>query len=269
MLKTLLIIAILWLIVGHILMWALARKFAPTGGMDAVGKAIFYVMVWKISVWGPPIILASISLFSWLYSNHRWMIKYVILALVLVIVLWKLYNTLGRQILMTPKKNASSIQKYPDWLEDEKNFYSRYGQSRWTEYDYICDYIGQKVVDATVSNIHRIYPRTYQEIRVNYVNTALEETTKAVPHVTGYEYIMDITSIIGKRANSPSYGYLLGNEELLAVAEHYGKRLNTEHALNIYQFGKSAFNNFHSDYPMVALFYDDGTMDLVVTAPVR
>ena len=158
---TLLIIAVLWLIVGHILMWTLARKFAPSGGIDAVGKAIFYVMVWKISVWGPPIILASISLFSWLYSNHRWMIKFVIIAVVLVLVLRKLYNTLGRQILMTPKKNASSIQKYPDWLEDEmKSRSSRYMKSRWTEYDEICDYIDRVVVDATVSNIRRIYPRT-------------------------------------------------------------------------------------------------------------
>ncbi|WP_074753938.1 hypothetical protein [Butyrivibrio fibrisolvens] len=264
----LLIIAIIWLFVGHILMWTLGRKLAPSGGLDSIANALFYVMVWRSLVWGPPIILTLVGLFSWLYNSHIGMIKYVILAIVFVLILRKLYGTVGRQILMTPLKNAASIQKYDAWLEDRKERASYYSVAARTEYDYICEYIAKKVVDTTVLNIAHIYPKTYQKKRVEYVNAALQEATKTIPHVTGYEYIMDITSIIPKRTNAPAYGYLLSNAELLAISEHYGKRLNTEHFGDRYQFSKNASNNFHSNYPMVAIFYDDGTMDLEVTAPV-
>lgn len=264
----LLIIAIIWLFVGHILMWTLGRKLAPSGGLDSVANALFYVMVWRSLVWGPPIILTLVGLFSWLYNSHIGMIKYVILAIVFVIILRKPLCSVGHQILMTPLKNAAFIQKYDAWLEDRKERASYYGAATRTESDYICEYIGQKVVDATVLNIAHIYPKTYPKKRVEYVNTALQEATKTIPHVTGYQYIMDITSIIPKRANASAYGYLLNNAELIAVSEHYGKKLNTDHFGDRYQFGKVGSNNFRSNYPMVAIFYDDGTMDLEVTAPV-
>jgi hypothetical protein len=264
----LLIIAIIWLFVGHILMWTLGRKLAPSGGLDSIANALFYVMVWRSLVWGPPIILTLVGLFSWLYNSHIGMIKYVILAIVFVIILRKPLCSAGRQILMTPLKNAAFIQKYDAWLEDRKERASYYGAATRTASDYICEYIGKKVVDATVLNIAHIYPKTYPKKRVEYVNTALQEATKTIPHVTGYQYIMDITSIIPKRAYAPAYGYLLNNSELIAVSEYYGKKLNTDHFGDRYQFGKVGSNNFRSDYPMVAIFYDDGTMDLEVTAPV-
>ncbi len=249
-------------------MWTLGRKLAPSGGLDSIANALFYVMVWRALVWGPPIILTLFGLFSWLYNSHIGMIKYVILAIALVIILRKPLCSVGRQMLMTPLKNAASIQKYDAWLEERKERASYYGVAARTEYDYICEYIANKVVDATVLNIAHIYPKTYQKKRVEYVNAALQEATKTIPHVTGYEYIMDITSFIPKRTNAPAYGYLLSNAELLAVSEHYGKRLNTEHFGDRYHFGKVSSNNFSSNYPMVAIFYDDGTMDLEVTAPV-
>lgn len=264
----LLIIAIIWLFVGHILMWTLGRKLAPSGGLDSIANALFYVMVWRSLVWGPPIILTLVGLFSWLYNSHIGMIKYVILAIVFVLILRKPLYSVGRQILMTPRKNAAAIQKYDAWLEDRKERASYYGVATRTESDYICEYIGKKVVDATVLNIAHIYPKTYQKKRIEYVNAALQEATKTIPHVTGYEYIMDITSIIPQRANAPAYGYLLNNSELIAVSEYYGKSLNTDHFGDRYQFGKVGSNNFRSNYPMVAIFYDDGTMDLEVTAPV-
>ncbi len=268
MFKITLIIAIIWLFVGHILMWTLGRKLAPSGGLDSIANALFYVMVWRVLVWVPPIILTLFSLFSWLYNSHKSMIKYVILTIALVIILRKLYGTVGRQILMTPLKNSSAIEKYDTWIERENKWISRYGATVRTEYDYICEYIAKKVVDATVLNIAHIYPKTYQKKRIEYVNAALQEATKTIPHVTGYEYIMDITSIIPKRTNAPAYGYLLNNSELIAVSKYYGKSLNTDHLGDRYQFGKVASNNFRSNYPMVAIFYDDGTMDLEVTAPV-
>jgi hypothetical protein len=264
----LLIIAIIWLFVGHILMWTLGRKLAPSGGLDSIANALFYVMVWRSSVWGPPIILTLVGLFSWLYNSHIGMIKYVILAIVFVLILRKPLYSVGRQILMTPRKNAAAIHKYDAWLEDRKERASYYGAATRTEYDYICEYIANKVVNATVLNIAHIYPKTYQKKRIEYVNAVLQEATKTIPHVTGYEYIMDITSIIPKRTNAPAYGYLLNNSELIAVSEYYGKSLNKDHFGDRYQFGKVASNNFRSNYPMVAIFYDDGTMDLEVTAPV-
>ena len=169
---------------------------------------------------------------------------------------------------MTPRKNAAAIQNYNTWFEERKERASYYGAATRTESDYICEYIGKKVVDATVLNIAHIYPKTYQKKRIEYVNAALQEATKTIPHVTGYQYIMDITSIIPKRTNAPAYGYLLNNSELIAVSKYYGKSLNTDHFGDRYQFGKVASNNFRSNYPMVAIFYDDGTMDLEVTAPV-
>ena len=50
-------------------MWTLGRKLAPSGGLDSIANALFYVMVWRSLVWGPPIILTLFSLFSWLYTS--------------------------------------------------------------------------------------------------------------------------------------------------------------------------------------------------------
>ncbi len=57
----LLIASILWLIIGHTLMWTLGPKLGPSGGLDSIGNALFYVMAWRFCVWVPPIVFAVIG----------------------------------------------------------------------------------------------------------------------------------------------------------------------------------------------------------------
>jgi hypothetical protein len=49
-----------------------------------------------------------------------------------------------------------------------------------------------------------------------------------------------------------------------AVAAHYQKTLNRSHWYDRYQFESFVIAEWYSWLPMLAIFYDDGTMDLII-----
>ena len=59
-------ISLLWIIIGWILYIFVGADHGPKGGLDSIGNAIAYVFLWKLLIYGPPILLTAISFILWL-----------------------------------------------------------------------------------------------------------------------------------------------------------------------------------------------------------
>ncbi|MCR4779150.1 MAG: hypothetical protein K5858_09920, partial [Lachnospiraceae bacterium] len=261
------VIAVAWLVIGFVLILTVGQKFAPSGGLDALASAIVYVFFWRIIVFVPPVVLSCISLFTWLKGSHPGAIKYVLVGVGAALVFIFLWNTFGKKLTVTPESNAKRIPIYETWLAEEKERNANWGIKGWTEHDYIYEYVKEKVVNDTLSNLKNAHPGEFEELRKTYIDAAMENVMGGISHVTGWEYVRDVETITGGRSDAPDYGYLLNNSELLQIAMRYGRELNRDHWYDRYQFGSSFTNDYSSTYPMMMLFYDDGTMDIVATAP--
>ncbi len=263
----LLLIALIWLVAGRLLMWTLGAALAPSGGLDSIAAALVYVLFWRLLVWGPPIVLALIGLFSWIWKAHRGALVYIILGVVLLIAAVTVYQKVLRKYLLTPKRCAAKIESYASWAEEERKGNALWGLTEWTEQDYICEYVKEEVANATLGRLLDVRQDADDKLRAKYLEASMERAVKDIPHVTGWENVQDILRILTPRSDDDRF--YLEDADYVAISAHYGRPLSRDHWNDRYTGRNSSADGFLSEYPMMMIFYDDGTMDIAPYAPYR
>ncbi len=252
-------LSVLWIIAGTALYSLVGVKFGPDGGLDSIADAIVYVFFWRIMIYGIPLLVSGVTLFLWLFQKHRKVFVWIIAAVIVCITALIIYDKCLKKHVNTPERVAGHIDTYEEWGKEQ----ARYGTTeKYTESDRICEYV-QDVIYNAVSEYHSMNDEDDLARRTEYVNAALEAHYKELPHVESWEYIPDIRKLIPLRSDGDDE-FLLNHSELCAVADHYGKKLRTDHWYDRYQFESSAIAEWYSWLPMCAVIYDDGTMDIVI-----
>ncbi len=253
-------ISVIWIFAGMLLYSFIGVSHGPEGGLDKIGEAIAYVFIWRLFIYGLPILVSGVSFCLWLYQNQRKAIIWLLLAIAVCIVLAVAYRIWGRKLVETPERTAARIDTFEKWEQKMR----RYGfpEDR-TGSDRICDYVKDTVSEA-VSVCRSMYPDDDINMKTLYINAALEAHFRELPGVVGCEYIPDIRDIIPARPDGDDR-FLLNNSELCLAAGHFQRTLKTDHYRDRYQFESDAIAEWYSWLPMTAIFYDDGTMDIVIT----
>ena len=253
-------LSFLWIVAGEILYALIGASHGPKGGLDKIGEALVYVFIWKLFIYGPPVLVSAGSFCLWLYQNHRKAIIWLLLAAAVCIIFAVAYKNYFRKFVDTPERIAARIDSYEKW-EQEQQIY-RIQKDR-TVPDSICDYVKEMVSEA-VSEFCSMYPEDDINMKISYINAAMEAHMQELPGVVGWEYIPDVRDIVPPRADGDEK-FLLNNSELCIVAEHFQRSLRRDHWYDRYQFERYVIAEWYSWLPMMAVFYDDGTMDIVIT----
>ncbi len=251
-------IALVWLIAGCILYAAVGVKRGPKGGLDSIANAIVYVFLWRIVIFVLPALFAAAGMSAWLWQNHRTVFFLVAGVIVLGLILAGIFHKFIRKKISTPERVAAHTESYEKWERKQ------YGVSdERTESDLVCEYLAD-LVSETMTEYRSMFPEEDIAHRTSYIDAALEAHCRELPHVEGWEYIPDIRALIPARADGDEK-FLLGNAELRTAAAHYQRNLNRNHWYDRYQFERSVISEWYSWLPMLAVFYDDGGMDFVIT----
>lgn len=267
-LKYIILICIGWIIIQNLLAgFFTSMGFTPvSGGIDKIADALIFAFIWRFFVFILPIVVMIISTLIWMFQYERAVFLITIVLMIIGSLSAAIYYKYGRGITITPSKETAKLITYKEWRREKESGPYRYGISGRTENDYICEYVKDEIVDNISHDLISVRKADWKEKRLSYINNAM--TRKAPPTVKNWEFVSDISSIVPKRNNVPSYGYLLNRDELLTISEHYNKALNEEHWNDRYKSKDPlSGDDFSSNYPMMMLFYYDGTMDIVVTAP--
>ncbi|MCR5250094.1 MAG: hypothetical protein K6E50_05755 [Lachnospiraceae bacterium] len=251
--------SLLWIVAGWGLYAMIGVSHGPKGGIDKIADALVYVFFWKLMIYVPPILCSGIGFGMWMFQNHRKAVIWVFLAIVVGIVFFIAYKTWFRKLVDTPEHIGEKIESFEKWGQEQQRY--RMWEDR-TKADHICEYV-KYLVSESVSEFRSMYPDDDNERKEAYINAALEAHVKVLSHVSGWEYIPDVRKIIPERADADEK-FLLDHRDLCLVAEHYKRELRRDHWRDIYQFEKFVVAEWYSWLPMMAVFYDDGTMDIVI-----
>lgn len=254
-------ISLLWIILGHIVYALIGVKRGPKGGLDSLADALVYVFVWRILIYGLPILLSLAAASAWLWQNHRPAVVWVIAAIVLLILGMVIYNKCIRKHVLTPERVAARVEAYDEWVEKERERGLREDR---TVHDQICDYVGEIVGDV-LAEYRSIYDEDSPERKRSYIDAVMEAHYREIPKVIGWEYIPDVRSLLPKHDDGDNK-FLLNNREMRTLAEHYEKTLQRDHRYDRYCFEDTVIAEWYSWLPVLAIFYEDGTMDLVHAA---
>lgn len=253
-------ISLLWIIAGIVLYITVGAEHGPSGGLDSIAEAIVYVFFWQALTYGPPLLASAVTLCLWLWQHHRKVLLWIALGIVALAVLSAVYQRFFRKLVHTPKYEARQISSYEDWKVDW-NMGGLFDY--WTESDLICEYAGDVVSEATAA-WRDLYPEEDIDRKEAYIDAAMEAHYRELPGVTGWEYLPDVTELLTGHGSDTKY--LLDHEDFLAVAEHYGRPLNLDHWRDVYEYDSAVVAEYYSWLPMMVIFYEDGTMDLIVAA---
>ena len=182
--KTLIIIAILWFIIGFILMNTVAVKFGPSGGIDSIANALVYVIAWRFMVFVPPVLFLIGSIYMWLYDNHRNVFQIVSAVCVCAVILMILYNSVIKWFVYSPKYVAAQIQSYTDYAANSLNDYER---AHWDEKAIISHYVDYRVDHVVEIIIKR--PVLNGKVIERYVDAFMDYHTKEISYLAEWDYV--------------------------------------------------------------------------------
>lgn len=231
------IIAIIWFVVGHILMYTIGAQHVPSGGLDSIANAILYVALWRIFASVIPIIIILISALIWLYTAHPRFIKICFIIIIFGICTYKA----AKFIIYTPQYLAENSESYKEVCEQMNNF----EKNEETECDRIDYYIEWQT--STVLDKAKIRAKTKEE-KYDYIIAFLDYRIKELPNVVSYKYIQDASIIVD--TDKKSYE----QEEMLLK---YTKATNW--CENHYY--KTRYVDFEK--PIIIIYYDDNTVDAI------
>ena len=273
-------ISVAWIVMAYILFAVMGESTFPHGGLDDIGEAIAIAFLWNVFIWGPPIVIAGVTLLAWLIKYHKKWIKFILIGLAVIGLGVVCYVNFGKQLLAsvfnTPENVARKIDSYSDWYEYENEH--SYGLcDGWTEYDFICEYVNDELKYDTLAEMSYAHPDADDALETEYINAAMEKCGKDIPHLVRWEYVTDVTSLIPPRQytaerygseemaewfrESDKDGYLIYDDEFPYIEDHFGMPLNQDHEYPRYQNSASSF--IYSYSKVIVLFYDNGTFDIV------
>ncbi len=254
-------ISLLWMILGRVLYIVIGQKRGPKGGLDSLADAVVYVFIWRIFITGLPLLLSLTGGFTWLWQNHRPAVKWVMAGIVLLILGMVIYDKCIKKHVLTPERVAANTAAFDAWAEKEKK---RGNYENRTFHDQICEYVGDIVSDV-LAEYRGLYPEDRADLKRSYIDAAMEAHYRELTGVTGWEYIPDVRTLLPKHDDGDNK-FLLNNREMRMIAEHYEKTLQRDHWYDRYCFEDTVIAEWYSWLPVLAVFYEDGTMDLVHAA---
>ena len=98
------------------------RISRPEGGLDKIGEAIAYVFIWRLFIYGLPILVSGVSFCLWLYQNHRKAVIWLLLAIAVCIVFAVAYRIWGRKLVETPERTAARIDTFEKWEQKMRRY---------------------------------------------------------------------------------------------------------------------------------------------------
>ena len=182
--KTLIIIAILWFVIGTVLMQTVAIKFAPSGGIDSIAGALVYVFIWRFMVFVPPVLFLIGSIYMWLYDNHRNVFQILSGVCVCFVILIILYNTKIKWIVYSPKYVARQMQSYTDYAASSLNEYEK---ENWNEKEVLSHYVDFRINHVVGKIIRR--PVLNGKIIERYVDAFMDYHAKGIPSLAEWDYV--------------------------------------------------------------------------------
>lgn len=240
-------IAAVWFVLTEILFRTIGMAMAPSGGIDMIASALVYVFLWRIIIFGPPIILIIIALLILLKRKDFTAFKFLLIGAAVIVLGFVLYNTAGKRILYTPSYMASHSQAFDEYCNNNLNELEK---TSHTEQDHIMSYVywqAEHILSKTKKWVDS--PEEEKE----YVEAFLDYRLKELPNVKKYEYLPDIFSIL---QNKEQKTYL--TDEQLDEVLSYTKA--NAWCLNHYGYSTPIVS---SDNSMVIIYYNDNTVDLI------
>ncbi|WP_044974202.1 hypothetical protein [Ruminococcus sp. HUN007] len=252
-------LSVLWIAAASVIYVLIGSEHGPHGGLDSIADAIVYAFIWKLFIYVLPVLVSVISFMMWLWQKHRRSFIWITAAAILCASASVVYERCLKKYVHTPEYAARKTESFEKWNERQyvSGIYEKY-----TESDRICTYINSIVSDA-VSEWEMYCPPEDEEKKLVYINSVMEAHSGELSHVESWEYIPDVRKLIPPRKDGDPK-FLLNNAEMCMIADHYGKKLRTDHWYDRYQFKDSFIAEWYSWLPEMAVIYDDGTMDLVI-----
>lgn len=179
-----LLIAVIWLIIGYTLMHTVAVKLAPSGGIDSIGQALAYVIIWKFLVLVPPFLMLIGSIFMWLFDNHKNIFQIIIASCVCIAILIILYNSAIKWMVYSPSYVARHTQSFSDYVEGSLNNYER---AHWDKKETISHYVDFRVNHVIGKIIRR--PDLSAQLIEKYIDTFMDYQAEQIPYLKSWDFI--------------------------------------------------------------------------------
>ncbi len=246
---------------------------APSGGIDAIGPALVYVFLFRIITFWLPIIIGIGACLLWLYHNQRKLFKYAVIIITACLVLYlggrHIYDNHIRQIVYTPEyaaKNSYNHYKtssYAEWNESWYGIKEKYQGVTDTPCDKTCEFL-HMLLDDMVSELRSANIDVSDlEIMQQYIDAIMKERSGEVPvNITGWKYVGKLSELVSTPSYSDDGEFLLNDTSYRELEEKFKMPLCSEHQYSRYY--DSATAQFYSWTSAVIVFYDDGTMDIVI-----
>ena len=243
------IAAVVWFIVSHILMWTLGMKLAPSGGIDAIGSALLYVLLWRIIVWVPPLIFIILSLLILLHRKYPKFFVICVIVPAVIVVMLVIYNTVIKRVIYTPSYLARHTKSYKEYCEQDLNEFER---TKETVQDHINDYIYWQS-EHILEKVNK-WANTPDKQKA-YVEAFLNYRIHELPDVTDYKYISDVLSVLDSNFEGDSVR--LSSDKINDLLVYTGAAAWCD---KHYGYGSPIVD---IDNPTVILYYNDNTIDAI------
>ncbi len=253
-----LVLSVLWLVSGILLYAFIGVKHGPDGGLDKLADAFVHVFIWRLLIYGPPVLITSVAFALWLIQNHIKAIPIVVIIIITLILSGLLYKKYFKKIIYTPEKVAAGLCSFEEWHSRHAGDVSR----KDTEHDTICEYIGYLISEA-LSEYRSMHFEDDVSLKTAFIDAALKAHCSGLSPVESWKYFPDIKKLIPPRSDGDER-FLLSNSDFRHIADRYHRTMNRDHRYDRYQFKDSVIAEWYSWLPMLAIFYNDGTMDMVI-----
>ena len=252
-------LSVLWIILGMLLYIFIGVKHGPQGGLDKLANAVVYVFIWRLFIYGPPILITTLLFALWLIQNHIKAVPIVVLIIVTLILSGLLYKRFFRKIIYTPERVAAGISSYEEWHRHNAGYFS----AGYTEHDMICKYI-RYIISESLNEYRSMYSEDDTGLKTAFIDAALKAHCPELSQVEGWEYFPDIKKLPIPPRRDGDERFLLSHSDVRHIADHYHRTMNRDHWYDRYHFKNYAIIEWYSWLPMLAVFYNDGTMDMVI-----
>ena len=249
--KKLVYIAIAWFLVANIFFAIFGRALTPSGGIDSIGAIIVYVFLWRMLMIIPPIIMFIIAGGMLLHEKSKKVFKYTIITIIATIGIVILYQTVGKQFILTPRYMATHAETFSEYQSRK----SAYDKKNFTEQDDVSNY----VYYALARILSKATWADTEWERSKYVLAFFKEHQDEMPNVENYRYIDNIQKIAGEPESIYININLENDESAKKILEYSGaERWCTNH-----NWPSDTISHQH----VVLLYYTDDTIDAVDINP--
>ncbi len=252
------VIDIVWVILMNILMYldkdyVIAHKLHFFDGSNGIQSGISAAFKTIFVVYGVPIIFTIICFFIWMKNKHPKALIYVLGGILLAVIAGILIFRVGnyrKKKLFTPEYLAAASKHYNEYCDGQND----YEKSHYTEKDTSREY----VYWTNYHVLSQIKKWNYEPDKIKeYVDAVMAARCEEIPHLTRWEYIHDIETILP--------GAIKDHWSSNEVSDQVQKWADAKWSQD--QMDKSSIRPYVPKVdlkrPIMILYYDDRTIDML------